>query len=123
MDDLKGCDNQKGRDTLKAFPADKQWYDLPLDVPCEGFGCRVYRIYASCCEQDTRLCQLTYATAIWMNRREQRIESSRKHWWGWTGGICFRWLEKEGKPCLQIRSKKPIPSEEIHCKIVELYKR
>lgn len=65
-------------------PADKQWHDLPIDVSREGFGCRVYSVYASFREQGTGLCQLTRVTALWLNFMQQRIESPQKHWWGWT---------------------------------------
>lgn len=110
-----------GEDYL-TIPADKKWHDLPLDVSREGFGCRVYRIYASFREPGTELCRLTRVTAIWLNFMEQRIESPEKHWWGWSGNIRFRWLDHGGKPCLQMRSKKRLPSGEIHCRIVEMYK-
>lgn len=110
-----------GEDYL-TVPADKKWHDLPLDVSREGFGCRVYRIYASFREQGTELCRLTRVTAIWLNFMEQRIESPEKHWWGWSGSIRFRWQERNGKPCLQMRSKKRLPSGEVHCRIVEMYK-
>lgn len=110
-----------GEDYL-TVPADKKWHDLPLDVSREGFGCRVYRIYASFREQGTGLCRLTRVTAIWLNFIEQRIESPEKHWWGWSGNIRFRWLDHSGKPCLQMRSKKRLPSGEVHCRIVEMYK-
>lgn len=104
------------------IPADKQWHDLPIDVSREGFGCRVYHLYASFREPGTELCRLTRATALWINFMEQRIESPEKHWWGWSGSIRIRWQEKRGKPCLQIRSKKRLPSGEVHCRIVEMYK-
>lgn len=110
-----------GEDYL-TVPADKKWHDLPLDVSREGFGCRVYRIYASFREPGTELCRLTRVTAIWLNFMEQRIESPEKHWWGWSGSIRFRWQERNGKPCLQMRSKKRLPSGEVHCRIVEMYK-
>ncbi|WP_294611889.1 hypothetical protein [uncultured Bacteroides sp.] len=110
-----------GEDYL-SVPADKQWHDLPLDVSSEGFGCRVYLIYASFREQGTGLCKLTRVTAIWLNRMEQRIESPQKHWWGWAGGIRFRWLDTKSKPCLQMCSKKYLPSGEVHCRIVKIYK-
>lgn len=104
------------------IPADKQWHDLPIDVSREGFGCQVYRIYASFQERGMGLCGLTRVTAIWLNRMEQRIESPQKHWWGWSGGVRFRWEEHSSKPCLQMRSKKKLPSGEVHCRIVKMYK-
>ena len=79
------------------FPANKQWYDLPVDISHEGFGCRVYSIHASFREQGTGLCRLTRATAIWLNYMDQRIESPEKHWWGWSGNIRLRWLQQEKK--------------------------
>lgn len=103
-------------------PADKQWHDLPIDVSREGFGCRVYSVYASFREQGTGLCQLTRATALWLNFMQQRIESPQKHWWGWTGSVRFRWQMREKNIYLQIRTKKQLPSGEIHCRVVEMYK-
>ena len=117
-----GVEPAPGREDYQSIPADKQWYDLSLDVSREGFGCRVYLIYASFREQGTGLCKLTRATAIWLNRMEQRIESPQKHWWGWAGGVRFRWLDTKGKPCLQMCSKKHLLSGEVHCRIVEIYK-
>lgn len=111
-----------GKEEYFTIPANKQWHDLPLDISREGFGCRVYHIYASFREQGTGLCRLTRATALWMNFLEQRIESPEKHWWGWSGSIRFRWQERGGKPYLQMRSKKRLPSGEVHCRIVEMYK-
>ena len=103
-------------------PADKQWHDLPIDVTREGFGCRVYSIYASFREQSTGLSQLTRATALWLNIIEQRIESPQKHWWGWAGSVCFRWQIREKKIYLQMRTKKRLPSGEVHCRVLEMYK-
>lgn len=103
------------------LPADKQWHDLPLEVSNEGFNCRMYDIYASFRERSLDLCELVRATAIWQNDMEQRIESPQKHWWGWSGCIRLRWQERNGKPCLQMRSKKQLPSGRIHCRMVELY--
>lgn len=110
-----------GEDYL-TIPADKKWYDLPIVYSDEGFGSHVYEIYASSREQGTGLCQLTRVTAIWLNRMNQELESPQKHWWGWSGGVRFRWLERRGKPCLQMRSKKRLSSGEVHCRIIEMYK-
>lgn len=111
-----------GGEDYITIPADKQWHDLPIDVAREGFGCRVYRIYASFRERGMGLCCLTRVTAIWLNRLEQRIESPQKHWWGWAGSLRFRWEENSSTPCLQMRSKKKLPSGEVHCRIVSMYK-
>lgn len=117
-----GGEPSPGGEEYVTIPADKQWHDLPIDVSREGFGCRVYRIYASFREQGTGLCRLTRVTAIWQNRMEQQIESPQKHWWGWSGSVRFRWEEHGGTPCLQMRSKKKLPSGEVHCRIVKMYK-
>ncbi len=111
-----------GGEDYIVIPADKQWHDLPIEASSEGFGSRVYHIYASSRERSTGLCQLTCATALWLNFMEQRIESRQKHWWGWSGGVRLRWQETNGKPCLQLRSKKRLPSGEVHCRIVEMYR-
>lgn len=111
-----------GKDYI-VIPADKQWHDLPIEALGEGFGSRVYHIYASSRERGTGLSQLTRATALWLNFMEQRIESPEKHWWGWSGGVRLRWQETNGKPSLQLRSKKRLPSGEVHCRIVEMYRR
>lgn len=104
------------------IPADKQWHNLPIDMSREGFGCRVYCIYASFRDQGTGLCRLTRVTAILLNRLKQRIESPEKHWWGWSGSVRFRWEEHGGTSCLQMRSKKKLPSGEVHCRILTAYK-
>lgn len=104
------------------IPADKHWHDLPIEALSEGIGSRVYHIYASFHERGTGLCQLTRATALWLNFMEQRIESPQKHWWGWSGGIRLRWQETNGKPCLQLRSKQRLLSGKVHCRIVEMYR-
>lgn len=104
-----------------SIPADKKWHDLPLEISHEGFGCRVYSIYASCRQRGSGLYSLTRLTALWQNFMDQKIESSQKHWWGWSGSLRFRWTESNGKTCLQMRSKKKLPGE-VHCRIVEIYK-
>ena len=110
-----------GREDYVTIPADNQWHDLPIDVSGEGFGCRVYRIYASFRERGIGLCGLTRVTAVWLNRLEQQIESPQKHWWGWSGSVCVRWEENGSKPCLQMRSKKKLLSGEVHCRVVKMY--
>lgn len=104
------------------LPADKQWYDLPLDAFDVNDGCRVYSVYASYYERVIGFCQLTRITALRLDSMEQRIESSQKHWWGWSGGIRFRWQTRDGKNCLQMRTKKRLPGVKVHCLIVEMYR-
>lgn len=110
-----------GNDYL-TIPADKQWHNLLPEETKEKYGSRVYRIYASFQEQGTGLSQLTRATALRQNFLEQKIESPQKHWWGWSGGLRLRWKDVNGKPCLQMRSKKRLPSGVVHCRIIEVYK-
>ncbi len=111
-----------GGEDYHTVPADKEWYNLPLDISLEGSGSRIYNIYASIRGKDTKPCRITRVTAICPNRIKQRIESPQKHWWGWGGPVRFRRQTCNGKPCLQIRSKKRLPSGEIYCRIVEMYK-
>lgn len=109
-------------DGYLTIPADKQWHNLLPEETKEKYGSRVYQIYASFLEQGTGLSRLTRATAIRQNILEQKIESPQKHWWGWSGGLCLRWQEINGKPCLQMRCKKRLPSGVVHCRIIEVYK-
>lgn len=119
---IEGCEKPSLPEDYISIPADKKWHALPLEISREGFGCRVYRIYASFRERGTGLCRLTRLTALWLNFLEQRIESPQKHWWGWSEGVRFRWYEENDTPCLQMRSKKRLPGGEVHCRIVEMYK-
>lgn len=104
------------------LPADKQWHDLPLDTSEGGKGCRVYSVYASFYERDMGFRRLTRLTAIRLDSMEQDIESPQKHWWGWSGGLRFRWQTCDGKQCLQMRTKRRMPSGKVHCLVVEMYK-
>lgn len=104
------------------LPADKQWYNLPLDAFDENGSCRVYSVYASYYEPVMGFRQLTRITALRLDSMEQRIESPQKHWWGWSGGICFHWLTYNGKSSLQMRTKKRLPGVEVHCQVVEIYR-
>jgi hypothetical protein len=99
------------------IPADKKWHDMPVDFSREDSNCRVFGIYASY-NDDMDYCRLTRATAVWMNKMEQRVESPQKHWWGWSGCVRIRW---DGYSKLQIRTKKRSGGE-VRCRIVEVYK-
>lgn len=98
------------------LPADKSWHDVPINFPQENSNCRVFSIYASCID-NIGACQLTRATAVWMDEMEQRVESPQKHWWGWSGCIKIRW---DGGSKLQIRTKRRFGGE-IQGRIIELY--
>ena len=104
------------------LPADKQWHDLPVDLTREGFGCRVFNIYAAFRDPDLGLNKLTLATAIWQDFATNKIASPQKHWWGWSGGVKIRWQASDKKLHLQMRSKRASEKGKIHCRIEEVFK-
>lgn len=104
------------------LPADKQWHDLPVDLSREGFGCRVFNIYAAFRNPDLGLNKLTLATAVWQDFAMNRIKSPQKHWWGWSGGVKIRWQVSDGALHLQVRSRRASEKGKIHCRIEEAFK-
>lgn len=104
------------------LPADKQWHDLPVDLTQEGFGCRVFNIYAAFRDPDLGLNKLTLATAIWQDFAVNKTVSPQKHWWGWSGGVKIRWQASDKKLRLQLRSKRVSGNGKIHCRIEEVFK-
>lgn len=109
----------KGYITL---PADRQWHDLPVDLSREGFGCRVFNIYAAFRNLDLGRNRLTLATAVWQDFAVNRIKSPQKHWWGWSGGVKIRWQVSDKKLHLQVRSRRVSEKGKIHCRIEEAFK-
>ena len=104
------------------LPSDKQWHDLPVGLTREGFGCRVFNIYAAFRNPDLGLNKLTLATAIWQDFATNKITSRQKHWWGWSGGVKIRWQASDKKLHLQLRSKRASEKGKIHCRIEEVFK-
>lgn len=102
--------------------ADKRWTDL-VEIADMKEGSRVYTVIALYRDKDLGVCKLTRATAICLNSVEQRVESPRRHWWGWSGRIRLRWREKDGKTCLQIRSTRNSYSGRIYCRVTETFKK
>lgn len=102
--------------------ADKRWTDL-VEIADMKEGSRVYTVIALYRDKDLGVCKLTRATAICLNSVEQRVESLRRHWWGWSGRIRLRWQEKDGKTCLQIRSTRNSYSGRIYCRVTETFKK
>lgn len=102
--------------------ADKQWNDL-VEVANGQESNRVYTVIALFSDPNLGVCSLTRATAVCLNSVEQWIESPRKHWWGWSGRIRLRWQEKNGKVCLQVRSKRRNYSGIMYCRIVEIFRK
>lgn len=98
------------------IPANKRWHDVPINFPQENPNCRVFSIYASC-NDNIGACQLTRATAVWMDKMDQWVESSQKHWWGWSGSIRIRW---NGGSKLQIRTKRRLGGE-VRGRVIEVY--
>lgn len=109
-------------DDYITLPADKQWHDLPVDLSREGFGCRVFNVYAAFRDPDMGLNKLTLATAEWQDFAENRIKSPQKHWWGWSGGVKIRWRGSDKDLHLQLRSKSASKKGKIHCRIKEEFK-
>lgn len=104
------------------LPADKQWHDLPVDLNREGFGCRVFNIYAAFRNPDLGLNRLTLATAVWQDFAVNKVKSPQKHWWGWSGGVKIRWQVSDGALHLQVRSRRASEKGKIHCRIEEVFK-
>ena len=104
------------------LPADRQWHDLPVDLSREGFGCRVFKIYAAFRNPDLGLNRLTLATAVWQDFAVNKIKSPQKHWWGWSGGVKIRWQVSDGALHLQVRSRRASEKGKIHCRIEEAFK-
>lgn len=104
------------------LPADKQWHDLPVDLTREGFGCRVFNIYAAFRDPDLGLNKLTLATAIWQDFATYKIASPQKHWWGWSGSVKIRWQASDKELHLQLRSKRASEKGKIHYRIEEVFK-
>lgn len=104
------------------LPADRQWHGLPVDLSREGFGCRVFNIYAAFRNPDLGLNRLTLATAVWQDFAMNRIKSPQKHWWGWSGGVKIRWQVSDKKLHLQVCSRRASEKGKIHCRIEEAFK-
>lgn len=102
--------------------ADKHWTDL-VEIADMKEGSRVYTVIALYRDRDLGVCKLTRATAICLNSVEQRVESLRRHWWGWSGRIRLRWQVKDGKICLQVRSTRNSYSGKIYCRVTETFKK
>lgn len=96
------------------LPADKEWHDL---VTVAGRGFRMYRVFLLLHDPDTGTSRVTHAVAFCLNAVDCRVASKRKHWWGWSGGIRLRWQERDGRLCLQARSKRRRASGKLFCKI------
>ena len=105
---------QPAEDGYMTLAADKEWHDL---VAVTGRGFRMYDVFLLLHDPDTGASKSTRATALCLNSVDCRIETSRKHWWGWSGGIKMRWHTQDGKLCLQVRSKRFRASGKIFCKI------
>lgn len=106
----------------REMKADKHWQDLVNITDLEE-GSHVYSVIALYRDKDLGVCKLTRATAICLNSIEQWVESPRKHWWGWSGRIRFRWQEKDGKIWLQVRSTRKSYSGKIYCQVTEIFKK
>ena len=104
------------------LPADRQWHDLPVDLSREGFGCRVFNIYAAFRDPDLGLNKLTLATAVWQDFAVNKVKSPQKHWWVWSGGVKIRWQVSDKKLHLQVRSRRASEKGKIHCRIEEAFK-
>lgn len=101
--------------------ADRRWTDL-VQVPHGGGNSRVYTVFALLRDPDLGAAGLTRATAICLGGSGWSVESRRRHWWGWSGGVKLRWQDKDGKACLQIRSRRGSPAGKIHCRVTESFR-
>ena len=105
---------QPAEDGYIILAADKEWHDL---VTITGRGFRMYDVFLLLHDPDTGASKVTRAAALCLSSVDCRIETSRKHWWGWSGGIKMRWHTQDGKLCLQVRSKRYRASGKIFCKV------
>lgn len=94
--------------------ADRKWHDI---VTLEKKEFRMYDLFLLLHDPNTGTCKSTRATIYCLNAVECYIKSPRKHWWGWSGSVKLRWLTRDNKLCLQVRSKHLRNTGKIFCKI------
>lgn len=100
---------------------DRQWADL-VQIPHGEGSSRVYTVFALLRDPDFGSAELTRATAICLGGSGWSVESRHRHWWGWSGGVKLRWRDKDGKACLQIRSRRSTFTGRIHCRVTESFR-
>lgn len=101
------------------------WQELPLEtaVGAELGECRVYRISACYLNRRDHTHSFCEAVVSHSAGQKRKIWSPQRHWWGWSGRIKIRWRERNGKPCLQIKSKGARSgAESIGCRIDTLWR-
>lgn len=93
---------------------DRKWHDIAI---AEKKGLNMFNAFMLLYDQNAGTCKTTFVMSYCMNTVECYIKSPQKHWWGWSGGLNLKWNVKDGKPCLQVRSKQYRKSGKIFCKI------
>lgn len=89
---------------LREIPANGEWHDLPMDK--DDRGVQIYRIVASCNDKRRHKCYLCDVIASHDGVTPSELLSSKKHWWGWSGAIKFRWQQCASGLYLQMRSSR-----------------
>lgn len=113
---------EHGPEDYRKIKADKQWANL-VEIADSKESSRVYTVVAIFRDTDLGVCRLTSATAVSLAPVEQWVESSRKHWWGWSGRIRLRWHTEGGRSVLQIRSTSRSLSGNIFCRVTEVFRK
>jgi hypothetical protein len=114
-------DNETG---YLSVPADGTWHDLPVEAAAnqESKGCHIYKIYASYKNNKNNSYEMIEAIASHRNTKKKKITSPNKRRWGWSGKIKFRWMHRNNKLFLQMKSKgKKKYVEAIYYRISELW--
>lgn len=105
--------------------ADGCWHDLPVehaDNARSREGFRMYHISACWYHPRSGKYAVCEAFASHSNGRRRKIQSSRKHWWGWSGKIKLRWQLHDGHLYLQMRSRKTRQGAEfISCRVETMW--
>lgn len=94
--------------------ADGQWHDI-LTVESGETG--IYELTLLLHDADKGIVKETRATAACLSSVERLLTSPKKHWWGWSGSMKLRWLERDKKVFLQARSKRDREAGVIYCKV------
>lgn len=120
---LTGGEEQPEPEGLK-IEADGRWHDLPVESAAgrEPEGCRVYRITACWRNRRSGRYALCEVLASHSGAERCRVQSSCRHWWGWSGRIAVDWQRLRGRLYLRIRSRGTSRgSEFIRCRIETLW--
>ncbi len=104
----------------KSLPADGSWHNLLLVV--DGADVQLYRVVVTQKNEHNGRCYICEALASRHNDVYGEISSPKRHWWGWSSPISFRWNICLGVLQLQVRCR---PTgrldDKIYCYIEQLW--